>query len=53
MLPGTLARAGLYHYLHQRHSDLLQPLATVLEKTVAGAKVKRPLPKPVQPALDD
>jgi polar amino acid transport system substrate-binding protein len=53
MLPGTLARAGLYHYLHQRHSDLLQPLATVLKKTVAGAKDKRPLPTPVQPALDD
>ena len=53
MLPGTLARAGLYHYLHQRHSALVQPLATVLKKTVAGAKDKRPLPKPVQPALDD
>ncbi|MDZ7869500.1 MAG: hypothetical protein U5L02_09950 [Rheinheimera sp.] len=52
-LPGSLAHAGLYHYLHQRHSALLQPLATVLKKTVAGAKDKRPLPKPVQPALDD
>lgn len=50
VLPGTLARAGLYHYLHQRHSALVQPLATVLKKTVAGAKDQRPLPKPVQPA---
>lgn len=53
MLPGTLARAGLYHYLHQRHSALIQPLATVLKKTVTRAKDQRPLPKPVQPALDD
>lgn len=47
-LPGVLASAGIYHYLHQRHSDLLQPLATVLKKSRAAGKDKRPLPRPEQ-----
>jgi hypothetical protein len=51
-LPTVLARAGLYHYLHERHSDLLEPLATVLKKSVPGAKDKRQLPRPTQPMPD-
>lgn len=47
-LPGVLATAGLYHYLHQRHSDLIEPLATVLKKSVAGAKDKRVHPTPTE-----
>lgn len=43
-LPGVLATAGLYHYLHQRHSDLIEPLATVLKKSRAGTKDKRARP---------
>lgn len=45
-LPGVLASTGIYHYLHRRHSDLIEPLANVLKKSMAGAKDKRPLPRP-------
>lgn len=45
-LPGVLATAGVYHYLHQRHSDLIEPLTLVLKKSIAGAKDKRVLPTP-------
>jgi hypothetical protein len=47
-LPGVLASAGLYHYLHQRRSDLIEPLATVLKKSLASAKDQRVLPTPTE-----
>lgn len=43
-LPGVLASAGLFHYLHQRHSDLIEPLATVLKKSLTSSKDKRTRP---------
>jgi ABC-type amino acid transport substrate-binding protein len=36
-LPSVLATAGLYHYLHQRHSNLIAPLSEVLHNMQAGA----------------
>jgi len=36
-ISGVLATAGLYHYLHQRHSDLIVPLSKVLHNLQAGA----------------
>lgn len=45
-LPGVLASAGVYHYVHQRHSDLIDPLTIVLKKSIAGAKDKRVMPTP-------
>lgn len=45
-LPGVLASAGVYHYVHQRHSDLIDPLTIVLKKSIASAKDKRVMPTP-------
>lgn len=47
-LPGVLASAGLFHYLHQRHSDLIEPLATVLRKSRSSSKDKRVPPTATQ-----
>ncbi len=47
-LPGVLASAGLFHYLHQRHSDLIEPLATVLKKSRSSSKDKRVPPTATQ-----
>lgn len=47
-LPGVLASAGLFHYLHQRHSDLIEPLVTVLKKSRSSSKDKRVPPTATQ-----
>jgi hypothetical protein len=47
-LPGVLASAGLFHYLHQRHNDLIEPLATVLKKSRSSSKDKRVPPTATQ-----